>query len=314
MKKIQTDDTDFMEKDPGAKIKGIIPPLVTPLDREGRVDEEALEKLITHCIQGGVSALFILGSCGEGSVLTDIQKKAAVRCALKAAGNKIPVLVGALETSSQKILKEIKDYEDMGAEYFVSATPYYLTPEGQAGILRHYRFLAEHIEGKLIAYNIPPYVHCNILPETMKKLLEIPKIIAVKDSTGDWSLFQKALFLNPDGGILSGNEELCGAAMLFGAEGCVPCLANAYPAFYSAMYQYARDKNIEKVIEYQKAVVEMKKVLGFTENWIAAVKYLCARKGLIQPYTARGIPVINKAEQEKVEAFLAENEKLLIKD
>ena len=81
MKKIQTDDTDFMEKSLEAKIKGIIPPLVTPLDRKGRVDEESLEKLISHCIQGGVSALFILGSCGEGSVLTDLQKKTAVRCA-----------------------------------------------------------------------------------------------------------------------------------------------------------------------------------------------------------------------------------------
>ena len=80
------------------------------------------------------------------------------------------------------------------------------------------------------------------------------------------------------------------------------------------MYQYAREKNIEKVIEYQKAIVEIKKVLSFTENWIAAVKYLCTRKGLIQPYTARGIPMINEAEQKRVEAFLADNEKLLIKN
>ncbi|HJB15933.1 MAG TPA: dihydrodipicolinate synthase family protein [Candidatus Blautia excrementipullorum] len=293
------------------KLKGIIPPLVTPLDREGKIDEQSLGKLIRFCINGGVSGIFILGSCGEGSSLTAVQKRAAVSAALKAAGGEVPVLVGVLETSTEKILEEIKTYEKEGAEYFVSAVPYYLSPQNQEDILRHYRFLAEHTEGKLIAYNIPPYVHCDILPETMKKILEIPEVIAVKDSTGDWSLCQKALFLN-HGGILSGNEELCGAAMAFGAEGSVPCLANAYPEFYSKMYRYAQEKNIEKVIECQKAIIKMKRVLDFSRNWISSVKYLCARKGLIQPYTSYGISPLNKAEIEKTEQYLKENEKLFI--
>lgn len=294
------------------KLKGIIPPLVTPLDQRGNIDEESLERLIDYCIQGGVSGIFMLGSCGEGFALTAGRKRTAVQCALKAAGKEIPVLVGVLETSSEKILEEIKGYEEIGAEFFVSAVPYYLPPEGQEGILKHYHFLTEHIKGKLIVYNIPPYAHCDILPETMKKLLEIPQIIAVKDSTGDWSLCQKALFLNQDGGILSGNEEQCGAAMLYGAEGCVPCLANAYPEFYSRMYGYVRQKNVEKIIECQKAIFKMKKVLDFSTNWISAVKYLCSRKGLIQPYTTYGISPVNEEEKEKIEQYLAENETLFV--
>lgn len=296
------------------KLTGIIPPLVTPLDASGKIDEKALKRLIEYCIQGGVSGIFMLGSCGEGTSLTGEQKRTAVKCALEAAEGKVPVLTGVLETSTEKILEEIRCYEQLGAEYFVSAVPYYLSPGGQEGILEHYRFLAEHTKGSLIAYNIPPYVHYDILPETMKKILEIPGVIAVKDSTGDWSLCQKALFLNESGGILSGNEDFCGAAMLFGAEGCVPCLANAYPEFYSRFYRYAMEKNIDKVLECQKAVVKMKKILELAGNWIAAVKYLCARKGLISLYTTRGIPEPDQSEIRKMEEYLRENEKYFINE
>lgn len=294
------------------KLTGIIPPLVTPLEPDGRIDEDSLKKLISHCINGGVSGIFVLGSCGEGTSLTAEQKKRTVRTALREAEGKVPVLVGTLETSTEKIAEEIKEYEDMGAQYFVSAVPYYLSPEGQEGIICHYRFLAEHTRGRVIVYNIPPYVHYDILPETMKKLLDIPGIIAVKDSTGDWGLFQKALFLNNHGGMLSGNEDLCGAAMLFGADGCVPCLANVYPEFYSRFYQYAAEGNIEKVIECQRAVIKMKKVLNLAGNWIAAVKYLCFRKGLIQPYTTRGITKISEKEKRNIESYLSENGELNI--
>ena len=127
-------------------------------------------------------------------------------------------------------------------------------------------------------------------------------------------LCQKALFLNESGGILSGNEDFCGAAMLFGAEGCVPCLANAYPEFYSRFYRYAMEKNIDKVLECQKAVVRMKKTLELAGNWIAAVKYLCARKGLISLYTTRGIPEPDQSEIRKMEEYLRENEKYFINE
>ena len=98
----------------------------------------------------------MLGSCGEGTSLTGAQKRTAVKCALEAAEGKVPVLAGVLETSTEKILEEIRCYEQLGAEYFVSAVPYYLSPGGQEGILEHYRFLAEHTKGSLIAYTFRP--------------------------------------------------------------------------------------------------------------------------------------------------------------
>ena len=111
----------------------------------------------------------MLGSCGEGSALGIEKKKTVVKYALKYINGRVPLLVGALETSSEKVLEEIKIYENLGAKYFVSAVPYYLEPEDQKGIIKHYQFLTENIKGKLIAYNIPSYVHYDILPPTAFK-------------------------------------------------------------------------------------------------------------------------------------------------
>ena len=290
------------------RLRGIIPPLVTPLDENRNIDKKSLKKLIDYCIDGGVSGIFVLGSCGEGSALGIEKKKTVVKYALKYINGRVPLLVGALETSSEKVLEEIKIYENLGAKYFVSAVPYYLEPEDQKGIIKHYQFLTENIKGKLIAYNIPSYVHYDILPQTMKYLLKFPRLIAIKDSTSNWSLFQKALVLNKTGGMLSGNEDLCGAALIFGADGCVPCLANAYPNFYSKLYRCAGEGNIEGIKECQEAIIQMNKVLEFSKNWIAVVKYLCFRKGLMQPYTSFDVSELSKEEKENIEDYLMKNE------
>lgn len=290
------------------EIKGIIPPLLTPLDKDGNVDEAALEKLIEHCIKGGVDGIFVLGSCGEGTVLSGEQRRAVVKKSLEVIKGRVPLLVGVLETAASRVLEEIWTFEKLGAEYFVATVPYYLSPTGQEDILVHYRYISQNMHGKLIIYNIPPYTHSDILPDTMAKLLEVPNIIAIKDSTGDWALFQSALLAERSGSLLSGNEDLCGAAMLFGADGCVPCLANIYPAFYVDMFRYAQAKNVDKVMEYQKAIIEMKKALSFGKSWIAVVKYLCARKGIIQPYMGAVLPELTESEKTAIERYLQDHE------
>lgn len=290
------------------EIRGIIPPLVTPLTEEGEIDVPAVHRLTEHCIQGGVDGIFVLGSCGEGTVLNRKDRKTVVKASLEAVNGRVALLVGVLETSADRVVEEIKEYEKYGAEYFVVAAPYYLQVTGQEELLAHYGFIAENIQGKVIVYNIPPYTHSDILPETMKKLLEIPGVAGVKDSTGDWALFQKALFSGIKGSLLSGNEDLCGPAMLFGADGCVPCLANIYPAFYRDMFRYAQEKNVEKVQQYQKQILEVKEVFRFGKSWIGVVKYLCSRKGLILPRTAGVISELTEEEKGKIDTYLRNRE------
>ena len=288
-------------------LRGIIPPLVTPLRLDGSIDKEGIAKLAEYQIKAGIQSVFILGSCGEGSVLERDECAEMVKESVKVTADRVNLLVGVLEPSAERVVEAVRVYEQFGAERFVVPAPFYLSVSDQDEILRHYEYIADRVEGELIVYNIPDYVHTHILPETAEKLLGHSKIAGIKDSTGDWALFQK-LLLEYQGrkGILSGNENLCGAAMLLGADGCVPCLANAYPGLYQKMYEAAKEKDIREVTEYQRVILKMKDIMAVGKHWIAAVKYMCARKGVIMPYVKGSACPLTAAETEKMDALLEE--------
>lgn len=292
-------------------LKGIIPPLVTPLQEDGSLDEKGLKRLVDHCIRGGVDGIFILGSCGEGSVFPIGFRKEFTQKTLEFAAGRVPVLVGVLDNSTPKVIEGIKALAETGAEYFVVTAPYYLAVTGQEAIYRHYQTVAASTEKKIVIYNIPSFTHTNIAPETAARLLrDIDNIAGEKDSTDDWAQFEKELFLKTEetGSLLSGCEETCALSMLLGADGCVPCLANAYPAFFAELYAAAREGNVEKVFSMQKEITELRAIMG-CGYWVSIVKYLCARKDLIQDYPAAPEVPLTAEQKQAVEGILATMER-----
>jgi len=294
------------------RLSGIIPPLVTPVNQDGSLDNESLEKIINNCIEHGCNGIFIMGSCGEGSVMGSALRKELTQKAVSAVNARVPLLVGVLENSTQKVIEEIKRLETCGAEYFVVTAPYYLAVSGQEEIYRHFKAVAESTDKMIVVYNIPCFVHCDILPETMRKLCMIKNIVGVKDSTGSWDLFQRALMLKKtqDFNLLSGDENLCAAGMLFGADGCVPCLANAYPSTLVDLYKAATEKDVERVFHLETRLVNTKKVWGCGGYWIAIVKYLCARKGLCKEYTLTPSENLTDAQKKFIDDLLDAREEM----
>lgn len=295
-----------------AKLSGVIPPLVTPVHRDGSLDVESLRRLIDHCISGGCNGIFIMGSCGEGSVLPSGLRRELTARAVEIVADRVPLLVGALESSTQKVIEEIGRLTPCGAEYFVVTAPFYLAASGQAQIYEHFRAVASSTDRKIVAYNIPCFAHCDILPETQEKLCRIENIVAVKDSTGSWDLFQKALMIKKqrDFTLLSGDESLSSAGMLFGSDGCVPCLGNAYPRALADMYEAAKNKDVDRVFDLMTRLVNTKKAWGSGGYWIAIVKYLCARKGLCQPYTLTPSEDLTDAQKQFIDDLLDGREEL----
>lgn len=296
-------------------VKGIVPPLVSPLNEERTIDVAGTLNMIDYCIRGKADGIFLLGSCGEGSVLAKAERRLLVETALIGIDNRVPLLVGVLETSAKKVVEEILDLEKIGIKYFVVTPPYYLSTAVQGEILEHFRYISKRIHGKLIVYNIPCYVHSNIYPETMMGLLSIDNVIAVKDSTGDWVMHQKSLFLKQEirnydsKSFMCGNEDFAYASLSLGADGCVPCFANVYPEFYSRMHMAAKDKNTVEMIQCQKVIADLKEVLSLGASWIGVVKYLCSLKGLIQPYTGDGLPKLTDEEKREIRAKIGRIEK-----
>ena len=281
------------------KLSGIIPPLVTPVHSDGRLDVESLQKLIDNCINEGVNGIFIMGSCGEGSVLGAELRADITREAVKIVAGRVALLVGVLESSTQKVIEEIKRLEPLGAEYFVVTPPFYLPAANQDQIYAHFKDIAASTKKNIVAYNIPCFVNSEILPETQQKICAIENVVGVKDSTGNWDLFQKALMLKKqnDFTLISGDESLASAGMIFGSNGCVPCLGNPYPRMLVDLYEAAQRKDIDGVFALETKLVQTKRTWGCGGYWIAIVKYLCARKGLCQPYTLT--PSLDLTDEQK---------------
>lgn len=291
----------------GNRLFGIIPPLVTPLKENGELDIEGLERLIEYQLAGGVNGIFIMGSCGEGSCVPGTLRKKMLIETNRIAAGRIPILTGVLETSTDKVVEAVLELEAFGLEYAVITPPFYLAAANQEEIIRHYERIAEKTHVKLVVYNIPPYVHTKILPETMVQLAGMEKIVAFKDSTGDWADFQKALILKERYGftLLSGNEDLCGAALLLGADGCVPCLANAYPALYVKLFQAAGRKDIAEVFGYQKEIISLRESFKCGKYWISIVKYLCTSMGIIKEFVSPPQDMLANEEKEEINKIIA---------
>ena len=186
------------------------------------------------------------------------------------------VFSGVIDTSTTRVIENIKAAEQVGAEIMVVTPAFYLQNSCQAEILRHFEAVARSTRCKLVAYNIPGMTHAPIAPETIRQIADIDNVVAYKDSCADWESFQRALFLleDRDVAVFNGAEELCSAAMTFGAQGCVPGLANFFPKMFVDMYGACERGDIREAYRLQKEVWALRKVLAIGKHWMSAMKHI----------------------------------------
>ena len=213
-----------------------------------------------------------------------------------AAAGKIKVFCGVIDASTTRVIDNIKAAEQVGAEIMVATTAFYLQNSCQAEIIRHYETIAKSTKSKLVVYNIPGMTHSPIAPETIRELAQIDNVVAYKDSCADWESFQRVLFLleDRDIAVFNGAEELCSAAMIFGAQGCVPGLANFFPKMFVDMYGACQRGDIQTAYRLQKEVWDLRKVLSLGKHWMSGMKHIGAGMGFgsdiaslpVEPLTA----------------------------
>ncbi len=240
--------------------RGIIPPVITPLLSQHELDLAGLERLIEHLISGGVHGLFILGTTGEGPGLSYRLRYELVQQVCDQVDNRLPILVGITDTSSEDSIKLAEWAETLGADAVVAAPPYYFKPD-QRELQRYFEYLADRIPLPLFLYNMPSHTKVNIEAETVVKLSEHKNFIGLKDSSGDLIYFQKVLQLmegKPEFFLLTGPEEILVKAILSGGHGGVPGGANIFPALYVQMYNAAKKRDFEKMNELQSITMRIR--------------------------------------------------------
>jgi len=285
---------------------GIIPPIVTPLKEDETLDETGLEKLVDYCIDNGVHGVFAMGTSGEAMCVSKKVWKRTIEVTLRAAKNRVPVFCGAIDSSTSRVIENIKELEQSGAQIVVITPAFYLQNTCQSEIIRHFEKVCSSTKLQVVAYNIPPTTHVNILPGTIKKIAEIDNLVAYKDSCADWEQFQRNIFVLEDSNIslFNGAEELCGASMLFGAQGCVPGLANFFPWLFVDMYDAALKNDTKKVYDLQKQVWDVRKTLSAGKSWMSAMKYISKRFGFGTDKVTSPVEPLTAEEKREIDEIM----------
>ncbi len=208
--------------------------LVTPF-KNGAVDFDALEKLIELQIAGGCGAVVVCATTGESAVLSYPEHRAIVGEAVRCAAGRVPVIAGAGSNSTEHAMTLIRQAEDAGADGLLLVTPYY-NKTSQAGLIRHYFYLADRTEKPVILYDVPARTGMSISPETLVELSRHPRIAGLKAAGTDLDAISRGMRLCPgDFSFDSGNDSLTLPLMSMGAKGVISVCANLIPEVMSEL-------------------------------------------------------------------------------
>lgn len=235
------------------QVRGIIPPLVTPMRPDEDVDYPTLRKLIDYQISCGVHGIFVLGTTGECYALDADEKQKIVAATVEQVNKRVPVFAGTGAETTREAIRHTKMAEREGVDGVSVITPYFIMPS-QAEIIDHYRRLAESTSLPVVLYSNPSTCGgLRIEPETVAKLASIKNIVAIKDSSGDLqNTIETVRLVSDDFAVLMGRDTLIAPALLFGAKGAVPASGNLAPKLVVEIYDSFRAGDIERCKAAQK--------------------------------------------------------------
>ncbi|WP_165061179.1 MULTISPECIES: dihydrodipicolinate synthase family protein [unclassified Adlercreutzia] len=238
-----------------SKFSGVIPPVIIPLKGDRTVDVVSFEKSINRMIDAGVHGLFFLGSSGEVAFLTNEERDHVLQVALSIVDGRVPVLVGIIDMETMRVIDQAKHVsQHKGVDALVATAPFYALG-GPIETERHFRAIREHTDLPLFAYDLPVSVHTKLDPDMLMRLGNDGVIQGVKDSSGNDVQFRWLMIENEDAGhplqLLTGHEVCVDGALLGGADGSVPGLANIDPSGYVEMWNAAKAGDWNRVSELQ---------------------------------------------------------------
>lgn len=209
--------------------------LVTPFNDDYTIDFPGLKKLIDHTIDGGVDYLVVLGTTGEVATLTSKEKKEVLAACLEFNADRVPVVYGIGGNNTQAVLDEIANTDFKGISAILSVSPYYNKPS-QAGIIAHYKAIADTCPVPVILYNVPGRTMSNLTADTTLALSKHPNIIGTKEASGNLEQCMQIAAGKPEDFLLISGDDLMTKAMYaIGGVGVISVLANAIPSTFKAL-------------------------------------------------------------------------------
>jgi len=291
------------------KYHGIIPPIITPVDEKENIDEQGFRQLIDYCIKGGLHGIFVAGTNGETMALTQVERDRAIRIALDQANNRVPVIAGVMDSSTRRVIENIKSLEDMGGTCAAVTPIFYARHTSQNETIRHFEKILKETNVDLVIYDIPPFTGLKLNAATVIEIAKLDKrVVAFKDSSGAYADFIQVMSAYKDTpfSVMQGMTPQALSSVLLGADGFVPALAPCFPEMFVDAYEVARNKNVELTGKYNELIRESSKILGMSKNATAAAKYAISLLGFTDKRVIFPQDTINLAEEENIKVKFKE--------
>ncbi len=275
--------------------------LVTPMNADGEVDWADTEKLIDYVISNGADGVVVTGTTGETSTLTDAEKIKLVEVGKSVSGGRAKIITGGGSNETAHAMQLYKASERAGADGIMVVTPYYNKPT-QAGVLTHFRMVADSTDLPVILYDIPGRAGIAISQDTFHRAAKHPNIIAVKDAKGD--LAQATRIMNETGLIyFSGDDSNILPHLAIGATGCISVTANIAPAAYRELIDAANRNDFHHALSVHNSLDPLQRAAMTHVPGTVAAKYILNGLGVISSPRVR-LPLVGPedAEAARIEA------------
>ncbi|MBC7218949.1 MAG: 4-hydroxy-tetrahydrodipicolinate synthase [Hadesarchaea archaeon] len=286
--------------------EGVYTAMVTPFDRDGKIDEEGLRENVRFQIRKGIHGLVPTGTTGESPTLSYEEHNRVVEIVVDEVGGRVPVLAGTGSNSTWEALMLTRHAKEVGADGALIVVPYYNKPT-QAGLYAHFKKLAEEVDLPQVIYNIPSRTGVNMLPETMAKLARLKNIVGVKEASGDLNQVARIVELTRGENftVVSGDDALTFEIMKLGGQGVISVASNIVPDRVVRLVESLRSGDLETARRLNDELMPLFKALFIETN---PVPVKTAMNWMGMPAGGCRLPLVEMQpeSQEKLRRVLVE--------
>ena len=290
------------------QLKGVVVPAITPVDKNDKVDAKAFRAVLKRLIESGVHGIFVGGSAGEGPLLADREWRRMVEIAHDVVGGRIPLLGGAIDTSTRRVCDKVGILREAGFRYVVVTPSYYIAVKTASEHLRLFGAAREALgDVEMVAYNIPGCTASTIAVDTFCEMAKRGWIRHCKESSGDLPYLLELIRRGAEAGlsVLAGDEAACGKALLAGAAGIVPVCANYDPATYLRLYKSGRAGDKAGIARNMKRAMQLKEALVMSGPcWLTGIKYAVSVLGIGSGLPVSPLEPSDAARRARIQALI----------
>lgn len=274
--------------------------LITPFDSDHNIDFNGLEKLVNHCIDGGVDYLVVMGTTGENAVLSNAEKQEVLKFVQKVNAGRKPIVYGIGGNNTAALVETIKNTDFSEIDAILSVSPYYNKPT-QEGIYQHFKTISEASPVDIIVYNVPGRTSSNMTAQTTVRLAkDFDNIIAIKEASGDMEQVMTIINNRPEGFlVISGDDNLTLPIIACGGDGVISVSGQGFPKVFSPMVKDALNGDMATARKGHYRLLEVTKML-FAEGNPGGIKAALKHQNICEEYMRQPLWMISDELRTKI--------------